>query len=58
MEIIKVSNGYIIQDNYSEKEVYQTLDEVFERLLMHFEGRSETFGGNSFGKVRIERKEK
>lgn len=60
MKIQQVSNGFILEGEgiFGSKEVFSTLDEVFERLLMHFEGRSESFGGSMYGKVRIDRKEK
>jgi hypothetical protein len=57
MQIEKVKNGYIVRE-YSpldETRIFRTLDEVFEEMLMEFEGRCDTFGGDSYGKVIVER---
>ena len=53
MKIRKVSNGYIVEGPLNELNVYKTLDEVFEELLLHFEGLAESFRGSSYGKVKI-----
>jgi hypothetical protein len=55
--IEKVSNGYIIRTSpgylqHNEK-VFHKLEEVFEELLSHFEGRCKSFGGDSYGEIRI-----
>jgi len=47
-------NGYIIR-TLTGTEVYRTLEEVFERILLYYEGRSPTFAGSGFGKVEIVR---
>jgi hypothetical protein len=54
IRIEKVKNGYIVS-TWRTKEVLATLDEVLGRLLLHFEGRCESFGGDSYGKVIVER---
>jgi len=56
MDIQKVKNGYIITNGSGSKEIYTTLESVFSNLLLHFEGRGEFFGGDSFGVVEIHRK--
>ena len=54
VKVKKVSNGYIVENTYTNEEsVYKTLDEVFEDLLLHFEGLAECFKGSSYGKVKI-----
>lgn len=55
MEIEQVSNGYIVTNDLDTKEICATLDEVFSSLLLHFEGRSLNFSGDSFGKVVVKR---
>ncbi len=48
-------NGYIVTTYIPEKEnVFKTLEEVFDYLLIHLEGKSPTFKGESYGKVTIE----
>ncbi len=60
MKIKKVSNGYIIvAEERREEEIYTTLDEVFKRLLLYYEGRSDWFGvigKKAYGVVKIFRK--
>lgn len=56
MEIEKISNGFILRDKYGIRKCFYTLDGLFQHLLLEFEERSETFGGNFYGKVIIERK--
>lgn len=55
--IEKLRNGYIITKHkiFTERDIYKTLDEVFDQLLLSFEGRSEHFYENSYGKVIIDR---
>lgn len=38
-----------------ETEVYATLEEVFETILGHFEGRYSTMSGDYYGEVSIRR---
>lgn len=52
--IAKVDNGYELQHSW-RNEVFKTLDEVFTAMLLYCEGRGESFGGNSYGKVVIQR---
>jgi len=53
--IEKVSDGYIYSDSYHPKEVMKTTDELFDRLLMSFEGRCKHFSGDMYGNVLIYR---
>lgn len=56
--VAKVDNGYILKSDSwvsPRHEIFKTLDEVLARLLMVFEGRCESFGGQSYGKVRVYR---
>ena len=55
MNIEKVRNGYICDDGHNGKEVFGTIDEVFDRMLLHFEGRCKNFTGDSYGNVIVER---
>ena len=55
IEIEKVSNGYIYKDSHHPKEVMQTTDELFDRILLACEGRWKHFSGDMYGKVRIDR---
>lgn len=52
MEIEKVSNGYIAKD-VIDKEVFLTIKELFEHLLLIYEGKSDSFSGDSYGKIII-----
>ena len=52
MIIEKVSNGYVLS-NMADKQIAQTLEEIFDVMLLHYEGRSIWFGGSKFGKVII-----
>lgn len=55
-EIRAAQNGYILKiDSYSTEEVFLSLGDVFNRLLLHYEGLSSTFTGDSYGKVIIDR---
>ncbi len=54
VKIERVENGFILElDN--TKTVYLTLDELFERLLLHYEGKSKVFYHEAYGNVIIER---
>lgn len=55
--ITKVDNGYQLQHSW-RNEVYKTIEEVFQAMLLYCEGRAESFGGNSYGKVVVEMEEK
>jgi hypothetical protein len=52
MTIEKVYNGYIVV-NSRETMVYSTLVEVLNFTLLHFEGKSKSFGAESYGEVLI-----
>lgn len=52
--IHKVDNGYIISFYASEK-VFLNLEDVFNELLLYFEGKGSTFLDSLYGKVIIER---
>ena len=51
--IEKVSNGYIVIDNRGQRKVFLALQEVFDYLLLHFEGLAVSFSGELFGQVII-----
>ena len=53
IRIRHIDGGYIITYNKDRKKILPTLEEVFEDLLHHFEGRGKYFGGNSFGIVEV-----
>jgi len=53
VEIERIDNGYLIIDKHNQKRKADTLEEVFDWMLLHFEGRGKYFGGESFGKVKI-----
>jgi hypothetical protein len=55
MHIRKVEDGYIVTDKHGSERIHPTLESVFSRLLLHFEGRGKYFGGKSFGVVEIHR---
>jgi len=40
-----------------DKELVPTTEELFNKLLLLFEARSDTFTGDSYGKVTISREE-
>jgi len=54
MKVDRVCNGYIVELP-AETNVFATLEEVFEWMLMHYEGRSSCFIGSSYGKVTVRR---
>ena len=56
MKIKKASNGYIVKSESWDVFVYKTLDEVFELMLLQYEGLSSSFSGDLYGKVQILRK--
>lgn len=58
MTIEKMEGGYIITNDMGRRYIRTTLDEVFEDLLLHFEGKSKHFYEDCFGKVTINREKK
>ena len=52
MKIEKVKNGYIVND-ISGKEVFRNIQELFEHLLIVFEGKADCFTGDSYGEIVI-----
>jgi len=52
-QIRKVENGYIVRDGYGTESIYFNISEVFSELLFRFEGKSEFFKNNSYGKVKV-----
>ena len=50
--IQKVSNGYILEKGI-ETLVYPSTQELFNDLLVFFEGKASTLPGDSYGEVRI-----
>lgn len=62
LEIEKMKGGYILTENdclklYSHSEIVVTTEELFRKLLLSFEGRADSFHGDSYGKVTIIRDE-
>ena len=53
MRIEKVTNGYITTDSKGIKTIHANISDMFSDLLLHFEGKSKSFGGDSFGVVRV-----
>ena len=55
MNIEKIENGYIVISGVTNsKQCFHTIEEVFKFMLLHYEGKSVTFGGDSYGKVYVE----
>lgn len=52
MEITRVDNGYVVKTE-TQTRVAKSLEEVMDLALMHYEGRSSEFSGNSYGAVII-----
>jgi hypothetical protein len=46
-------NGFIISNMREDKQIAQTLEQVFDAMLRYYEGRSTWFGDGKFGKVLI-----
>ena len=55
-KVRSAKGGYIVTDDSGSEEVMTSLEEVFEDLLLHFEGRGRYFGGDSFGVIEVVRK--
>jgi len=55
IKIKKLDGGYILSDTTDH--IFTSLDEVFEWLLLHFEGRAPSFYEDLYGKVTISRGE-
>jgi len=53
MDIEKIDNGFLITDGLTTKRKADTLEQVFDWMLLHFEGKGRYFCGESFGKVVI-----
>lgn len=56
IEITQVSNGYIYKVG-DDVYVYSSTESLFERLLLSLEGRANSFTGERYGYVIIQRKE-
>ena len=54
VEIMQASNGFILSQSNCHT-VYTSLDELFNALLLHYEGLSPLFHGDRFGAVIINR---
>ena len=59
IEIEKIKGGYILnRKEYGEnRELISTTEELFENLLLIFEGRADSFHRDMYGKVSIDREE-
>jgi hypothetical protein len=53
MQIEKCSNGYIMSYPGGKKTVGLNIESIFGIMLCYFEGKSETFYGESYGKVDV-----
>lgn len=53
IEIEKISNGYLITTGRGDRVACESLLEVFERLLVLFEGKSKMFHGSLYSQVVI-----
>ena len=54
IQIERVYNGYIFRPNIGEAELFLSTQDLFDRLLLYFEGKSKHFRNDSYGKVIIE----
>lgn len=59
IEIEKIKGGYILnRKEFGEnRELISTTEQLFEDLLLIFEGRADCFHGDIYGKVMINREE-
>jgi hypothetical protein len=57
IRVNQVENGYIVQetDALTRMMVFATLDEVMQEMLRKFENRYAGMGGDSYGRVTIDR---
>lgn len=51
LQLRAADGGYILKD--TQERVFTSLEDVFRYLLLRFEGRSNTFLGDSYGAVQI-----
>ena len=58
IQIERVYNGYIFRPNIGEAELFLSIQGLFDRLLLYFEGRASNFNGEAYGKVVIETEKK
>jgi len=58
MKIEKVDNGYIVEYDgvLSTRKIFTTLDDLFREMLLQYEGRCSSFGGDLYGDVKINRR--
>ena len=54
ISIEKINNGYLVE-NIGGKRAFPGLDDLFDHLLLIFEGKTQHFHGDSYGKVTIDR---
>jgi len=59
IKIEKAKNGYILKESQGTGalKIFYTIQELFDWLLLIFEGKSENFKGDLYGKVEIKIKE-
>jgi len=57
VEITKMKGGYLLQNGYHDPEIVTTTVELFETLLLLFEGRAAGFHDGSYVQVTINREE-
>jgi len=53
LEIEKIENGYLLHDKYGRKKCFKNIQLLFKEILLIFEGKSDIFGGDLFGEVKI-----
>jgi hypothetical protein len=52
----KVTNGYLVTRYYG-KFVYKTIEEVMHEMMLVLEGKSDSFGGDSYAKITVDYEE-
>ncbi len=59
LQIEKMKGGYILTKNdcFQQSEIVISTEELFKKILLSFEGRADSFHGDSYGKVTISRDE-
>lgn len=53
--IRQAENGYVVQFRNGNERIFFSTETLFAFLLLHFEGLADTFQGDLFGCVSIER---
>jgi len=53
LSIETISNGILITTRWGQSEYCKNTQELFELLLLKLEGKCSSFGGGSYGCVRV-----